>query len=197
MFTTKLSASRTGILIFNLEVKLSGLCSQNRSLNDLYSIFLSTDYCDKETLVSRPTGVWLIRWYSSPHCPWSITNYQSGISFQELLVKKWLLAESGGKRSPLWHGCKSFKIQWAVRLNYCPKLIDINLNRRMLVTTECHNDIPGKSMSVGKKEKGPALVSKHPDKLQNKTINKINRNKTVHQFLLPSQSDQTVKKEKH
>lgn len=67
----------------------------------------------------------------------------------------------------------------------------------MLVTTECHNDIPGKSMSVGKKEKGPALVSKHPDKLQNKTINKINRNKTVHQFLLPSQSDQTVKKEKH
>lgn len=180
-----------------MEVKLSGLCPQNRSINDLYSIFLSIDYCDKETLVSRPTGVWLIRWYSSPHCPWSITNYQSGISFQELLVKKWLLAESEGKRSPLWHGCKSFKIQWAVRLNYCPKLIDINLNRRMLVTTECHNDIPGISMSVGKKEKRPALVSKHPDKLQNKTINKINRNKTVHQFLLPSQSDQTVKKEKH
>lgn len=140
-----------GIFIFNKEVKLSGLRSQNRSLNDLYSIFLFIDYCDKETLVSRPTGVWLIRWYSSPHCPWSITNYQSGISFQELLVKKWLLAESGGKRSPLWHRCESFKIQWAVWLNYCPKLIDINLNRRMLVTTECHNDILGKSTSVGKK----------------------------------------------
>lgn len=67
----------------------------------------------------------------------------------------------------------------------------------MLVTTECHNDILGKSMSVGKKEKRPALVTKHLDKLQHKTINKINRNKIVHQFLLPSQSDQTFKKEKH
>lgn len=141
------------IFIFNKEVKLSRLCCPKRSLNDLYSIFFFIDYCDKETLVSRPAGVWLIRWYSSPHCPWSITNYQSGISFQELLVKKWLLAETRRKRSPLWHRCKSFKIQWAVQLNYCPKLIDINLNRRMLVTTECHNDILGKSMSVGKKRK--------------------------------------------
>lgn len=70
----------------------------------------------------------------------------------------------------------------------------------MLVTTECHNDILGKSMSVGKrkkKEMRPALVTKHLDKLQHKTINKINRNKIVHQFLLPSQSDQTFKREKH
>lgn len=108
---TKLRASRMPwYFYFYKEVKLSGFCSQKRSLNDLYSIFLLIDYCDKETLImSRPTGVWLIRWYSSPHCPWSITNYRSGISFQELLVKKWLLAESRGKRSPLWHHCESFK----------------------------------------------------------------------------------------
>lgn len=44
------------------------------------------------------------------------------------------------------------KIQWAIQLNYCPKLIDINLNRRMLVTAESHNDILGKWTSGRKKK---------------------------------------------
>lgn len=44
------------------------------------------------------------------------------------------------------------KIQWAIQLNYCPKLIDINLNRRMLVTAESHNDILGK-LTSGRKKK--------------------------------------------
>lgn len=57
------------------------------------------------------------------------------------LVKKLLLAEREGKRSSLWHGPESFKIQWVVQLNYCLQLIDINLSRRMLVTACSHNDI--------------------------------------------------------